>query len=136
MFIRHRPALQSVALRANGHDIIFSMAPTTRRGLFRLALVLMIGWNLLVFWFSFRSINHERYVIVSSYLQAEADCAKVRPFTDCRAEYENFVGGYSQWDELKKQFRPFDIAVIELLPPIAIGILWSALWGIRATVLW
>ena len=112
------------------------MARTTRRGLFRLALVLMIGWNLLVFWFSFRSINHERYVIVSSYLQAEADCAKVRPFTDCRAEYEKFVGGYSQWDELKKQFRPFDIAVIELLPPIAIGILWGALWGIRATVLW
>ena len=96
----------------------------------------MIGWNLLVFGFSFRSINHERYVILSAFLQAEADCAKVRPFADCRAEYDKFVGAYSQWDELKKQFTPFDIAVIELLPPIAIGILWGALWCMRAAVLW
>jgi hypothetical protein len=74
--------------------------------------------------------------VISIYLDIESTCAKTRPFNDCWAEYEKATRGYSQWSEFKKQFKPFDVAVIELLPPVAIGLLWGALWCIRASVLW
>jgi hypothetical protein len=61
---------------------------------------------------------------------------KARPYAECHAEYEKSTGGYSQWKDIKGQFAPLNIAVIELLPPIVIGLVWLLIWGSIGIVRW
>lgn len=61
---------------------------------------------------------------------------KSRPYRDCIVEYEASVRGYSQWAELKKQFEPGSMAIVELVPPVVIDLLWGVLWGLHATGTW
>lgn len=102
----------------------------------RLALVLMILWNVFVLWYSFKSIYESRSSTVSLYLELQSDCMKNRPYVECRAEYDKATGGYSQWTEFKKGFTPLSIAIVELLPPVTIGIVWGLIWGTVAAIRW
>ncbi len=112
------------------------MAPTMKRGLLRLAVVLMIGWNLFVFWFLYKSHSGDLSNRMSFASQAESDCMRSRPYPDCLAEYQKSVGEYSPWAETKKEFTPSSVAVIELLPPVTLALLWGVLWVLLATVAW
>lgn len=112
------------------------MALTVKRGVFRLSLILMIIWNLLVVWFLFRSAQEDYSRSISMALEMETTCAKDRPFSECNKEYQQNISGFSQWAEFKKQFTASDIAVIEVFPPLAVGLVWGILWGVRATARW
>ena len=107
-----------------------------RRGLLRLALILMILWNVFVLWFVFKSVVDERSRAISAAAEHEIICMQSRPYRDCEAEYEASLSGYSQWAEFKKQFEPASIAIVELFPPVAMGLLWGVLWCFGATGAW
>ena len=107
-----------------------------RRGLLRLGLILMILWNLLIVWVSFKSVVDERSRAISYALDRETNCMKSKTYPVCNAEYEASIRGYSQWAEFRKQFEPATMALVELFPPVAIGLLWGVLWGLGATVAW
>jgi hypothetical protein len=112
------------------------MKPTAKRGLIRLAVVLMIGWNLYSVWSAFATVNESRTRTIRIYLDIQSDCMTARPYAECHAEYEKSTGGYSQWKDIKGQFAPLNIAVIELLPPIVIGLVWLLIWGSIGIVRW
>jgi len=112
------------------------MAPTLKRGLLRLAVVLMIGWNLFVFWFLYKSHSEQLSWEMSRASQAESDCVKSRSYADCSAEWKRSVGDYSPWAETMKEFTPSAVAIIELFPPVTITILWGVLWILTATFAW
>jgi hypothetical protein len=79
--------------------------------------------------------NTEKYSTVPPPAQGDATCL---------AEYERATSAIpNPLIELAGNLRTeqpvvlfTEFAVLECLPPVAIGILWGALWGIRATVLW
>lgn len=113
------------------------MAPSVKRGLLRLALILMIVWNLFVFGFLYKSAYNSHYRDLSVALDRETSCLNNRvPYETCAAQYEKSVAGYSQWDELRKEITPSSVAIIELLPPIAIGVLSGVLWIITGIFAW
>ena len=112
------------------------MTSTAKRGLVRLAIVLMVCWNLFVVWYLFKSVNDSRVSTITLYIELKADCMKNRPYAECHAEFKKATGGYSQWEEFKKEFTPTSIAFIELGPPILIGVVGAILWGLFAVVRW
>jgi hypothetical protein len=106
------------------------MTVTAMRGLIRLAVVLMVVWNGLAFWYTVQLITEERSTRVSLNSEFLASCMKDRPYLECDKDYQKALGGYSLWTEFRKELTPFSIAVVELLPPVIIGIAWVVLWGI------
>lgn len=74
--------------------------------------------------------------MISLYIDIQSDCMKSRPDADCSAEYKKSTAGYSQWKEFSDQLTPVNIAVVELAPPVVIGILWLFVWGSVAVVRW
>lgn len=113
------------------------MAPTIKRGLFRLAVILMILWNLGVFGFLYKSVYDNRYRAVSVALDTETSCLNNKePYQVCIAQYEKSVRGYSQWDALRNEFTLSAVAIIELFPPVTITVLWGILWILTATFAW
>jgi hypothetical protein len=112
------------------------MAPTMKRGLLRLALILMILWNLFLLCFVFKSVVDERSSKIFAAYENKSICMKSKSYPVCNAEYEAYVRGYSLWAEFKKQFEPSSMAIVELFPPVAIGLLWGVLWCIGSTVTW
>ena len=106
--------------------------------------MLMIVWNAWFCWRSLNSISEEHSRLRSTLLQVEMDCAKSRPSGTCWAEYERATSairnpliefaGNLRTEQPVVVFTEF--AVLELFPPVAVGLLWGILWSLRAAVAW
>lgn len=105
---------------ANGvkrYGTVSCTAPTTKRGLLRLALISMILWNLFVWCLAFKSVVDERSSKILAAYENKSLRMKSNTHPVCDAEYEAYARGYSLWAEFKKQFPPSSIAILELFPP-------------------
>ena len=83
------------------------MTPTIKRGLLRLAVILMILWNLAVFGFLYKSVYDNRYRDVSVALDRETSCLNNKePYQVCIAQYENPLAATLNGVSLKRSSRP------------------------------
>jgi len=96
----------------------------------------MLGYNLWMAWYIFDDIAAQSNFLDSRSYDSMQDCKKTRPEDACLAEYERALEKNSRWRLFHEQNDLTGLALLELLPAIAIGLVWLILWCVFATARW